>query len=194
MYPATIESVERKRVTVRLGVFNPVSREATLPVTLGLSISRGERMDLAIQKSTELGVHRVVPLLSERTEVKLPGERADKKHRHWQHIALSACEQCGRNCPPEIAPIQTLADWLNSVGADLRLVLHHRSEASLAELPRPESVALLVGPEGGLSAQEIDAAERAGFQSIRLGPRVMRTETAPLAALSVLQFHWGDLR
>ncbi len=193
-YHAELVEAARRQVRVRVGEFNPVERESPLPVTLGLGISRGERMDYAIQKSTELGVARVVPLISERTEVRLRGEREQKKQRHWQQVAISACEQCGRNRVPEIAAVTGLADWLAQATGDLRLVLHHRTDGGLGDLPRPANLDLLVGPEGGLAPAEVDAALAAGFTGMALGPRVMRTETAPVAALSIVQFNWGDMQ
>lgn len=150
-------------------------------------------MDYAIQKSVEMGVARITPLVSERCEVKLKGDREDKRLRHWQQVAISAAEQCGRARVPDIEPVATLADWFAVTGnEDLRLVLHHRTPQSLAGLDRPQTLALLVGPEGGLSDEEIQAAEAAGFLPAALGPRVLRTETAPVAALAICHWLWGD--
>ena len=146
-----------------------------------------------VHQATELGVARIAPLYSERTEVKLKGERAAKKLRHWQQIAISACEQCGRNRVPDIADLQQLADWSRTVQAQRKLVLHHRSIGPDEGDQTPDSIALLIGPEGGLSQAEIETTEAAGFRSLALGPRVLRTETAPLAAISILQAHWGDM-
>lgn len=192
-YRAEIIKLTRKSVTVAVASFDSRDRESTLPVVLGLAVSRGERMDYAIQKCTELGVAEVFPLQTERTEVKLRGDRLQRKREHWQQVAISACEQCGRNRPPRVHPLQNLAGWLGSTTASCRLVLHHRSDSGLAGLPEPGEVALLIGPEGGLAPAEIEAAEAAGFQALTLGPRVLRTETAPVAALSVIQFLWGDM-
>jgi 16S rRNA (uracil1498-N3)-methyltransferase len=193
-YTAEIEHLERRVVRVRITGHEAVEREAPLPIQLGLAVSRGDRMDYAIQKSTELGVAAIHPLLTERTEVKLSAERREKKVQHWQQVAVSACEQCGRNQPPRVHEISALAAWLPAASGDYKFVLHHHSERGLAGLARPAGVCLLIGPEGGLSPGEIDAATDSGFQALRLGPRVLRTETAPLAALSILQFHWGDLQ
>ncbi len=192
-YLAHITAVGKQAVSVTVSDYRAQDRDSPLPITLGIGISRGERMDLVVQKSTELGVSNIQPLVTERTEVRLKGEREQKKRRHWQQVAISACEQCGRNRLPAIAEPLTLKQWLAGATADLKLVLHHRSEQGLEALPSPASIALLVGPEGGLAASEISAAEQAGFQPLALGPRVLRTETAPLAALAILQFHWGDL-
>lgn len=191
-YPAVIVSLGKRQVAVKIGAHRPLERESPLWIHLGIAVSRGERMDWVVQKATELGVSRITPLFSERTEVKLKGERAGKKVAHWQQIAISACEQCGRNKVPAVTPLQTLQSWLPDTKADLKLVLHHRAGVS-GEEPAPQSLVLLVGPEGGLSEPEIIAAEQQGFLSLRLGDRVLRTETAPLAALAILQARWGDM-
>lgn len=187
-----------KRARVRVGAFRDENRESSLALTLAIGISRGDRFDWVIQKATELGVARIQPLFTERCEVKLSGERLQKKLGHWQQIAISACEQCARNRVPEVLEPRKLPQFLEEAGGEgFKLVLHHRTEVSLRQLEsergRPESVLLLVGPEGGLSAAEIEAALQRDFAPLRLGPRVLRTETAPVAALSVLQYQWGDL-
>jgi len=192
-YPAVIASLGKKQVTVTTGAHRQLERESPLWVHLGIAVSRGERMDWVVQKATELGVSRITPLFSERTEVRLKGERAKKKVAHWQQIAISACEQCGRNQVPEMALVQTVQSWLPETRAELKLVLHHRADV-IGNSATPQSLALLVGPEGGLSETEIAAAEQQGFQSMKLGDRVLRTETAPLAALAILQARWGDMR
>ena len=192
-YPARITAIDRKSVRASVGDFEPVELESELCLQLGIAISRGERMDWVVQKATELGVSSIAPLLSERTEVRLDPERADKKLRHWQQIAISACEQCGRNRPPRIMPLKGLEHWLQEVDAQVRLVLHPSAGNSAPGLSPPASVALLVGPEGGFSEEEIVKAEKAGFRSLQLGPRVLRTETAPLAAIAILQARWGDM-
>jgi 16S rRNA (uracil1498-N3)-methyltransferase len=191
-YPATITAVDRKRVTVTTATHQPTEVESPLRVHLAIGMSRGDRMDWVVQKATELGISAVTPLVTERTELKLRGERAEKKRVHWQQVAISACEQCGRNHIPGIAAPASLADWLAQCDAELRLVLHHRADPAPVAAT-PASVALLVGPEGGLSTDEIAAAEAAGFASLRLGPRVLRTETAPLAALAIIQSRCGDM-
>lgn len=192
-YSASIDSVGKKTVLVNVGAHNDSETESPLAIHLGIAISRGDRMDWVIQKATELGVKSLSPLLSERTEVKLKGERADKKRHHWQQIAIAACEQCGRNQLPEINPLQSLPQWLETTQSDRKFVLHHRSLADGGEPGSPASIALLIGPEGGLSEVEINLAERGAYQSLQLGPRVMRTETAPLAAIAILQARWGDM-
>ena len=199
-FAARVERVGRKSVAVRILGFLPAERETPLPVALGLAISRGDRMDYAVQKSTELGATAIYPLVTERTEVRLQGDRKDKKRAHWQQIAVSACEQCGRNRVPAVHEIQPLGAWLENlapaegVGTDCRLVLHPHGVQGLDGMPRPTSVSLLIGPEGGLSETEVDLARAARFCPMRLGPRILRTETAPVAALSILQFKWGDMQ
>jgi len=196
-YPGEITAVDKKHVQIRTGAHLSRECESPLSIHLGIAVSRGERMDWIVQKATELGIAALTPLVTEHNGVKLDAERAAKKIQHWQQIAISACEQCGRNRPPVIRPIQTLQQWLVATEAQRKCVLHHRAErAGLASVAgaAPESVALLVGPEGGLSEAEIRVAEQAGYTALRLGPRVLRTETAPLAAIAVLQAYWGDMR
>lgn len=193
-YRAAIVSADKKSVQVALSACDTSERESPLAIHLGIAISKGERMDWVIQKATELGVAQITPLQTERVEVRLSGEREEKKSAHWRAIAISACEQCARNRLPVIHAPQSLATWLDNTVADAKFVLHHRSETALITIaPPPQSVALLIGSEGGLSDLEIHLAEKKNFAPLRLGPRVLRTETAPLAALSILQFLWGDL-
>lgn len=192
-YPSTIIDVGKKIVRVEVGEFSPQDRQSPLPIHLGIGISRGERFDYVLQKATELGVSRITPLFTERTEVKLAGPRLEKKWQHWQQVIISSCEQCQRNLVPELNPAMKLDEWLPHVDEAARFVLHHRSEISLSETQAPKSVALVIGPEGGLSETEIVGCGSQGFQSLTLGPRVFRTETAPLAAISIMQYLWGDL-
>lgn len=188
------EVVEVSKREVRLALAAPIDGmpESPLQIHLGQAMSRGERMDWAIQKAVELGVSQITPLTTEHCEVRLQGERADKRQQHWQQIAVSACEQCGRSYVPQVHAPMALADWLSSLEADLKLVLHHRTDQDLRSLPTPASLGLLIGPEGGLSSNEIGQAEAAGFHAARFGPRVLRTETTPVVALSLAQQLWGD--
>jgi 16S rRNA (uracil1498-N3)-methyltransferase len=188
-----VVAVGKRQVTVRLDTPQPGLPESPLHVHLGQAMSRGDRMDWAIQKAVELGVNQITPLMTERCEVKLQGERADKRQAHWQQVAISACEQCGRSVIPTVYPPVTLDLWMTDLQADLKLVLHHRTEESLASLQHPTSLALLIGPEGGLSDDEITRARTNGFKPARFGPRVLRTETAPVAALALAQYLWGDI-
>lgn len=198
-YKATILDQSKTAATVSIGNFNPENRASPLHVELAIGISRGERMDWVLQKATELGISCISPIFSERTEVKLKGERLEKKLQHWQQILVSACEQCQLNLLPELKAPQTLPELCGRTEANqIRLVLHHRADKSLTSMhnamqQRPGSVLLLVGPEGGLSDEEIELALRSQFQPLKLGPRVLRTETAPLVALTAVQQLWGDL-
>ncbi len=169
--------------------------ESTLQIVLGQGISRGERMDYALQKAVELGVKRIVPLLTERSGVNLSSARAEKRQRHWQGVAISACEQCGRNYVPLVEGPQSLAAFLSSCRSEAKILLDPGSKWSLKELSPPldNKLVLLIGSEGGLSEGEIKQAQQAGFMGIRFGPRILRTETATVVALSALQLCWGDL-
>lgn len=191
-YPGELVTADRRRVRIRCGAPGNIDRESHLAVELGIAISRGDRVDWVVQKATELGIARIAPLLTTRG-LNLPADRREKKHGHWQRIAESACEQCGRNRVPEVAEPQSLGHWLDNVDAPLRLVLDPRAQPG--ELPpEADAIALLCGPEGGLEDEEVKRARGAGFGTLQLGPRILRTETAPLAALAVLQARWGDLR
>ena len=191
-YQATIVDISKKRVCVDVGQFIEGNRASPLTTHLAIGLSRGERWDLVLQKATELGVSEITPLMTERSEVKLSGERLDKKMAHWQGIIISACEQCQLNILPKLnAPIP-FSQFITGEHSGLNLVLHHRSDKKLTDYSAPSSCTLLVGPEGGLSDDEIIQAQNKTFNALTLGPRVLRTETAPLVALSVLQMAWGD--
>lgn len=191
-YLGELIEVGKKSVRVELREALAGMAESPLSIHLGQGLSRGERMDWAIQKATELGARQISPIVSARCEVRLKDERADKRMAHWRQIAISACEQCGRSSLPQINPPLTLEQWLEQVEADLKLVLHPVAEP-WASHPQPASLAMLIGPEGGLSEDEVQQAIARGFHAARLGPRVLRTETAPVVALSVAQQLWGDL-
>lgn len=193
-YASTIKAIARKTVTIKVGERQNNDRESPLAIHLGIAISRGERMDWIIQKATELGVSQISLLFTERVEVKLDADRAEKKLRHWQEVAINACEQCGRNRLPHLSLPQNMSGWFASTEAIRKFVLHHRASPLPDALGVPSSIALLVGPEGGLSAAEIEQAENNGYVALSLGPRVLRTETAPLAALAILQSKWGDMK
>ncbi|MCG6541082.1 16S rRNA (uracil(1498)-N(3))-methyltransferase [Pseudomonas sp. KSR10] len=191
-YRGELVEVGKKHVKVELREQLAGLSESALKIHLGQGLSRGERMDWAIQKATELGATEITPIVSERCEVRLKDERADKRLTHWRQIAISACEQCGRSVIPTIHPPMSLQEWL-AVEADLKLVLHPLAEP-LTTHQRPATLAFLIGPEGGLNDAEIEQARSAGFQPARFGPRVLRTETAPVVALSVAQQLWGDFQ
>lgn len=194
-YQATLEVVERRMAKARIvkRIERPI--ESTLQITLGQGLSRGERMDYALQKAVELGVSRIVPLLTQYSVVNFSNERIEKRLRHWQGIIISACEQCGRNLLPSIDRPQSLIDLLNDRLQGLKILLNPRSHQSLKGVPPPADnhLILLVGPEGGLSELEVKQAQQADFIGVHLGPRILRTETATVAALTALQLLWGDL-
>ena len=193
-YTAELVEAKKGKAKVCITHFDPVERESSLSTHLAIGISRGERMDWIVQKATELGVSQITPLFTERCEVKLSGERLEKKVGHWQQVAISACEQSQRNTVPSINAPMKLDRWQSNCHASLKLVLHHRTESSLSGTSQPSGqVALLIGPEGGLSEREIAQAIASNFQPLGLGPRVLRTETAPLAAIAILQSLWGDM-
>lgn len=178
----------------RVGDFTDSACESPLQVTLAQCLSSGDRMDITLQKATELGVSSIQPLQSARSIVRLDAERMARRHTHWQNVVIAACEQCGRNTVPAVAPVRDLADWLaSSAATGLRLMLLPEATAGLRDMQPSAPITLLVGPEGGLSPEEQQLAQAAGFTALRLGPRVLRTETAPLAALAALQAMWGDM-
>ncbi|ADO47085.1 16S rRNA (uracil(1498)-N(3))-methyltransferase [[Enterobacter] lignolyticus] len=194
LFDAEIVHADKKSVRVTVLKGETDDRESPLHIHLGQVMSRGEKMEFTIQKSIELGVSLITPLFSERCGVKLDAERLNKKIQQWQKIAIAACEQCGRNRIPEIRPAMDLEQWCAEQDDALKLNLHPRASASINTLPQPvERVRLLIGPEGGLSADEIAMTARYRFTDILLGPRVLRTETTALTAITALQVRFGDL-
>lgn len=193
-YAGTLER-DGKKMWARVGAHDPVERESSLPITLLQGVARGERMDLVVQKATELGVTRIVPVLAERSVVKVDTKQSARKRDHWQAIAIAACEQCGRNRIPEVSEPRPLGDVLRTLPAETtRCLLAADGAKPLASIPRGGgSVVLLIGPEGGLADNERRLAQVHGFSAYRLGPRTLRTETAGLAALALLQATLGDL-
>ena len=194
-YDARIQCCSKQKVEVEIVSISKKDAEPPIQFTLALGISKGERVDYALQKAVELGISSFVPLFTERTVVKLKGERLDKRLNHWHKVAIAACEQSGRNTVPSVESAQKLDDWIANTEQKTRLILHPDATQSLNMLPPPSnSVLLLIGPEGGLSRNEITTAEAGGFTPVKLGPRILRTETAPIAALSAMQMLWGDFR
>jgi 16S rRNA (uracil1498-N3)-methyltransferase len=194
-YQGAVETVRGARVTAAIGNGTPVDRESPLAVTLVQCVPRGDRMDFIVQKATELGVTRIVPVLSQRSVVRLDPSQAESKAAHWRGVALNACEQCGRNRLPAVAPPVALLDYLGEpAGAAPRLLLdpdtHPQSVAPLIE----GGVEIAIGPEGGFAPEEFEAFRIAGFVRLGLGPRILRTETAAIAALAWLQTRFGDMR
>jgi 16S rRNA (uracil1498-N3)-methyltransferase len=193
-YFGDIVSVGKRSVEVHLTYFNEADRASPLHVHLGQVMGKGERMDYALQKAVELGVTEITPLTSHRCEVRLQGERLAKKQQQWQQLVIAACEQSGLNVVPRVhAPIP-LSDWLAQTQAECRWLLHTDGDhTALFNRPAPGSVAIAVGPEGGFDDDEALLAREQGFQCVTVGPRVWRTETAPVVMLSLLQHRWGDL-
>ncbi len=192
-YRAKLLEVSRKQVLVDVQKFIPRNVESSLQVTLGLGIARGDRMDFSVQKSVELGVTNIMPLQTERCVVKLANEKGENKVRHWQKIAQHAAEQSGRTVCPLVNEVKTLPRWVTQQRG-LKLFLDPFATQTLKQItPESNDVTLLVGPEGGFSEQEREIAKQAGFLPVQLGARILRTETATLAALTAIQLLWGDL-
>jgi 16S rRNA (uracil1498-N3)-methyltransferase len=200
-YPAVVDAVRGARVTVAVGAAREVDRESPLRITLIQCVPRGDRMDFVVQKATELGVACIVPVLSQRSVVKLDGAQAASKLLHWQAVAISACEQCGRNSLPRVETALALLNFLGALppapAGNLRLVLEPDVEATRAAVRATEaavnSVEFAIGPEGGFAPEELEAFQLSGFTRTGLGPRVLRTETAAIAALVMLQTRFGDM-
>lgn len=197
-YTAKLVDVKKKQASAEIIDKRVVENESPVHIHLGQGISRGDRMDYTLQKSVELGVNTITPLFTERCGVKLSGERLAKKHDQWQKIVISACEQSGRCIVPEVTEPMFLQDWLEQKTTSLKLNLHPKAKHSIMTLPVDKiedslKVRLLIGPEGGLSDEEISKANQASFQDILLGPRILRTETAALTAITALQCRFGDL-
>ena len=194
-WDSQIAGVRKTGVSVRVGARHERDVEAKLRVVLAQGISARERMDFTVQKAVELGVAGIQPIETRRSVVRLREERASRRVDHWRNLAAAACEQCGRNRVPLVHPIESLPDWLGGLprdAAQARLLLTPGAALRLRDLPAPRSVVLLAGPEGGLAQEERELAELCGFQAVRLGPRILRTETAALAAMAAMHVLWGD--
>jgi len=190
-FSAVIQTISKQTTTVLVGQYSDRTVESPLSIHLGQAISRGDKMDYVLQKSVELGVSSITPLITMRSEVKLDQDRLEKRLQHWEGIIIHACEQSGRTQIPVLHPPQKLKDW--KPDSELKLILNPHNGKSLKELPDfISSVTLLIGSEGGLDDQEIQESEKKGFLPLKLGPRVLRTETASLAVISAIQYHWGD--
>lgn len=191
-FRATLGQVSKKSAEVILHDLLTSTSESPLHTHMGLVMSKGDRFDYALQKATELGVTQITPLTSERCDLKLSAERADKKILHWQGVIVSACEQCYRDTLPTLNPIQSLQDWIGSQNSEVKLVLHTATQEPDWQEHTPAAVSFLIGPEGGLTEAELKSAQNSGFAAWQLGPRIFRTETAPVVMLSLLQQQWGD--
>ncbi len=195
-YLCVISHIDKKNVKVHINEFHARDVESPLELYLAQGISRGEKMDYTIQKAVELGVKKIIPVFTERCNVKLDDERREKRMQHWQSIAIGACEQSGRNRMPEVVLPQPLTQWLQAETAEWRFVLspHVEKPLSAHAIPAGARVVLLIGPEGGLSEKEMQLAYQHGFLPLSLGPRILRTETAAVAAITALQCSFGDMR
>jgi 16S rRNA (uracil1498-N3)-methyltransferase len=187
-FEATIERMGRSDVAVTVTRHDPVEREAARAVHIVLAMPANDRMDWLVEKAAELGVASIQPLVAERSVLRLSGERADKKRAHWFGVAVAACEQSGRNRVPEVHPVRSFADWVAKAEPGLLLSLRVGSQPLTAAVPATGPIHFLSGPEGGLSPAEEDAAIARGYRPVTLANRVLRAETAPLAALAQLQF------
>lgn len=195
-YTARLLTAAKRGAEAEIIGREPVPRESPLRITLVQGVARGEKMDLVLQKATELGVDGFTPVVTERTEVKLDAERAEKRMAHWRGVVAAACEQSGRAVLPRLAQPTALSAYAGAETADIKLVLDPDGDVGLAAVsPQAgQSIALVVGPEGGLSERDLATLRAAGFRGLRLGPRILRTETAGLAAVAALQALYGDLR
>jgi len=193
-FEANLERIDKRGATVRVMRFVAVERESALDATLAQGIAANEAMDVAVRKATELGVTSIQPLVTARSSPLPPGERAEKRLAHWQHVTIAACEQCGRNRIPDVAAPVAIGGWLRRwTGGGV--VFDPGATQSIATVARPASpLALLIGPEGGFDPREVAAAQAKGFVALALGPRVLRTDTATVACLALVQAFWGDLR
>jgi len=190
-----VHAITKERVAIRIGARLAREAESSVAVTLMQGLSARERMDFTVQKAVELGVAEIFPVETRRSVMRLAQERAERRVEHWQNLAISACEQCGRNRVPTVHPVTGLADWLGahpSTPPDLRVILSTAATGRLRGLTPAARVTLLAGPEGGFAPEELEMTQACGFIAVRLGPRILRTETAAIAALAAIQMLWGD--
>ena len=193
-YPSEILAISKTSVLVLVSSQLSLHNESSLNIHLAQGVSKGERMDFAIQKAVELGVSEITPVITERCAVKLSQERWDKKHEQWQKMIISACEQSNRNVLPKLNSAIDLSAWQKQTTDQTKIVLSPRSSQYLSHMSKPQQgVRLLIGPEGGLSDQEIYTCEQTGYFAANMGPRILRTETAALTAIAILQSLFGDL-
>jgi 16S rRNA (uracil1498-N3)-methyltransferase len=194
-FAATLVRADKREAVARIDAFDPVERESGFAVTLVQGIAANDAMDHAVRRAVELGAAAIQPVLTTRSARVPDGERGEKRLAHWRQIVIAACEQCGRNRVPEVRDVVTLEQWLANRNADATgLVLSPTAEIAMAATPPPQALDMLIGPEGGFTADEIALAQRRGMVAVRLGPRVLRTETAALASLAAINALWGDFR
>ena len=192
-FDATLQAIGKRHAECHITAQRQPENESALNITLVQAVSSGERMDFTLQKSVELGVHAIQPMISERCVVRLSGDRAEKRVQRWQDIVIAACEQSGRSIVPTVQPIVSFADYLRQMPPELHLMMSLRRAQALRDIaPVPQTLRLMIGPEGGWTPAEEQAALAAGVQTITLGKRVLRTETAAMAAMAAMQVLWGD--
>ncbi|MBU0654112.1 MAG: 16S rRNA (uracil(1498)-N(3))-methyltransferase [Gammaproteobacteria bacterium] len=194
-YLARIESVGKRTASAHIESFSPIDTESPIQLTLAQAIIKPDKMDFALQKAVELGVNTIQPLITQRSVVRVGKEKADKKSQHWEGIVVAACEQSGRTRLPQVLPPLTLDAWLESACTGTRLILAPGDFPHINALPKdlPAPITLLIGPEGGFTDEEVQQCLQAGMTAVSLGPRILRAETASLAALALLQHHYGDI-
>jgi 16S rRNA (uracil1498-N3)-methyltransferase len=192
-YEAVLQRIDRDRVDVKVGAFRDIDREPALRIGLVQGLPEADKMDWIIQKAVELGVAWIQPIVCDRSVVRLSAERAVKREAHWRRVAISACEQSGRNQVPEVRPTLSFQNWIAEPSTNARWMLRPDAPPLAARTPPDGPIELLVGPEGGFSERELDLAS-SRTEAVSLGPRVLRTETAPLAALAAIHALWGDFR
>jgi 16S rRNA (uracil1498-N3)-methyltransferase len=193
-YDATLQRIDKDRVDVKVGAWREAGREAALAVGLVQGLPEADKMDWIIQKATELGVAWIQPIICERSVVRLVGERAARREAHWRRVAIAAAEQCGRTRVPDVRPTLAFMTWIAAPSDVPRWLLAREAAPLAAHAAAPSPLELVVGPEGGLAEREMDLALGRGCEPVSLGPRVLRTETAPLAALAAIHALWGDFR
>jgi len=193
-YDAVLQKIDRERVDVKVGAFRDVEREPAVSVGLVQGLPEADKMDWIVQKAVELGVAWIQPVVCDRSVVRLPAERAAKREAHWKRVAIAACEQAGRNLVPEVRPTLAFQSWLADAPPIPRWMLQPGAQPMASRTPPREPFEILVGPEGGLSDRELEVARLRRCEPVSLGPRVLRTETAALAALSAIHALWGDFR
>ena len=194
-FKSCIALANPKKARVLVGEHDEANRESPLEIELGVALSKGDRFDFVVQKATELGVTSIRPLITERIDVRLNAERTGKKLDHWKGISISACEQSGRNILPEVCEPVSLSQWCSSIDQDCRVMMDSRAKSSIRDLNLAETnkrVAVLIGSEGGFSESEAQLTSASNFVGVALGPRILRTETAPMAIISIMQSLWGD--
>lgn len=193
-YSAEISGIKKSKIVIKVKEHQPVERESNMDITLVQGISRSQRMDYAVQKSVELGVTKIVPVITDFCNMQINNKHNEKKYNHWNKIIINACEQCGRNTLPVLENIMDISNWLEVDKNALKIILHPDRGGRIPGVNgQVDSITLLAGPEGGFSQKEFEQALQSGYQPVKLGPRILRTETASIAAISACQAIWGDL-